>query len=474
MNMHFTKFLTLAAALSPLVSSAQKKPNILFIFGDDHAYNTIHAHGNERIETPNLDKLSKSGTHFTHAYNSGAWNGAVCVASRTMMITGKQLWNAKAAKLNDLNNQKKLTPQVIQAAGYDTYFAGKWHVSTTPETVFQHVKNPRKGMPNQRPERYKRKFIKGEKDSWDPTDTSNGGFWKGGKHWSEVLVDDAQVYFDAVAKSDKPFFMYLCFSAPHDPRQAPQEFQDKYPYDTIKVPESFQPLYPFDIGSNRIRDEKLAPFPRTPYSIQVNRSEYYALITHMDVQIGRILEALEATGKADNTIVIYAADHGLACGNHGLLGKQNMYEHSLRVPWIISAPKLGFPEGKKIDYPIYIQDAIATCIDLTGAKKPASLEFNSVLPLLKNAAPAKSRDMYGSYLDVQRMVIHNDHKLIFYPKIPKVRLYNLKNDPLELKDISQEPASKAIIQECQKALLEQMKLMGDPMADALKKVATVQ
>ena len=319
-------------------------------------------------------------------------------------------------------------------------------------------------MPNQLSARYKRKFIKGKKDTWSPTDEELGGFWKGDKHWSEVLADDASEYLEQAAKSNKPFMMYLCFNAPHDPRQAPQAYQEKYPYDTIKVPESFQPRYPFNIGSNKIRDEKLAPFPRTPYSIQVNRSEYYALITHMDTQIGKIFTALEASGKADNTIIIYTADHGLACGHHGLLGKQNMYEHSLRVPFIISAPKLGFPIGKTITSPIYLQDAIATCVDIAGAEKPDTLEFNSLLPLLEGKIPAKNQDIYGSYRDTQRMVIHNNYKLILYPKTNKLRLYNLKTDPLELKDISKDPASTPIIEKCAMALLEQMKIMGDPMA----------
>jgi len=300
-----------------LTQAEETRPNILFIFADDYAYDAVHSHGNERVETPNIDRLTAEGTHFTHAYNSGAWNGAVCVASRTMMMTGNQLWKAKGNSKN---------PQLMQAAGYDTYYAGKWHVETDAKKAWINAVNIRKGMPNQNQHRYKRKFIKGQPDTWDPTDTKEGGFWEGGKHWSEVLVDDGKKYLSEAAKSDKPFMMMLSFSAPHDPRQAPAAYQKKYPYDSITVPASFQPLYPYNFGANKIRDEKLAPFPRTPYSIQVNLSEYYALITHMDDQIGKIMQALKETGKADNTIVIFSADHGLACGQHGLVGKQNQYE----------------------------------------------------------------------------------------------------------------------------------------------------
>ncbi len=119
---------------------------------------------------------------------------------------------------------------------------------------------------------------------------------------------------------------------------------DRYPVDQVSVPENFQPLYPFadaiGCGKNHFVTNGLHPFPRTPHAVQVHRQEYYALITHMDAQIGRILESLKATGKADNTWIFFSADHGLAVGQHGLLGKQNMYDHSVRVPFIVVGPNV--------------------------------------------------------------------------------------------------------------------------------------
>ncbi|HUV71012.1 MAG TPA: sulfatase-like hydrolase/transferase, partial [Terracidiphilus sp.] len=106
---------------------------------------------------------------------------------------------------------------------------------------------------------------------------------------------------DKAAKRDTPFFMYLGFNSPHDPRQAPREYVDMYPQDKIEVPPDFLPVHPFDQGDFRVRDEMLAPFPRTREAVQLHRREYYALITYVDAQIGRILDALERSGKADNT-----------------------------------------------------------------------------------------------------------------------------------------------------------------------------
>jgi len=413
-----------------------KKPNLLFIFADDLAYDCVGFMGNKEVKTPNLDKLSQRGTVFTHAYNSGAWNGAVCVASRTMLWTGRQVWRAEATALQKTVENEGFLPQVISNAGYETYFSGKWHVGSgdLTKSVFNHLGSlVTPGMPKTKDNTvYKRKFIKGVPD-WDPTDKSQKGFWEGGKHWSEVLTDDSKEFFKKVALSDKPFFMSLCFNAPHDPRQAPKRFQEMYPYESVRVPKSFLPAYPYKIGSNRVRDEKLAPFPRTEYSVQVNRSEYYALITHMDEQIGKMLEMLEQTGKADNTYIIFTADHGLACGHHGLLGKQNQYEHSVRSPWLIVGPKI--PAGKRIEDKIYLQDAMATILDLSGAKKPENYEFESVLPMI--AGKSKGRDsIYGSYLWHQRMVINGQYKLIVYPGLKKELLFDLKLDPDEVKDLA--------------------------------------
>lgn len=416
------------------------KPNILFIFSDDQSYETIRAFGHTDIDTPNLDRLTNRGTTFTHAYNMGAWHGAVCVASRTMLITGRTVWHAKAMEktLDAERDAGRLWPQRMAAQGYETYFTGKWHIGTDAAKSFDHSANIRGGMPRDVPEGYNRP-LSGKPDPWSPSDPKFGGFWKGGKHWSEVVGDDSVGFLAAAAKSEKPFFMYIAFNAPHDPRQSPQEYVDRYPLDRIKVPENFLPEYPQkeEIGAGeKLRDEKLAPFPRDEYAVKVNRQEYYAIITHLDVQIGRILDALEKSGKADNTWIIFTSDHGLGVGHHGLMGKQNMYDHSLRVPFIVNGP--GVNAGEKIDTPIYLQSAMATALDLAGAHHE-DVEFQSVRPLLAGEK-GELEAVYGTYMDVQRAVIHDGWKLILYPKAKVTKLFHLSKDPQEMKDLSADPA----------------------------------
>ena len=461
--------LGVATLLLPGVQAfAQKrnKPNILFIFADDQCFETLRSLGCDEIQTPNLDRLVRNGVTFTHAYNQGAWHGAVCVASRTMLNTGRFLWMAREfePKLKEETQAGRFWSQYMKQAGYETYMSGKWHVKgINPEDIFDYVKDVRPGMPNQTPQGYNRP-IEGIPDLWKPWDTKNEGYWKGGKHWSEVLADNSVEFLENASKSKKPFFMYLAFNAPHDPRQSPKEYVEKYPLDKVKVPTNFLAEYPYkdSIGcSARLRDEKLAPFPRSKYAVKVNRQEYYAIITHMDTQVGRILDALEKTGKADNTYIFFTADHGLAVGHHGLMGKQNMYDHSVRVPLMVNGP--GIPKNKKLTTPIYLQDIMPSALELAGVKKPQQVQFKSLMPLLNGKTNSSYDAIYGGYIDLQRMVTADGYKMIFYPKIGKTLLYNLEADPLEMNNLADDPAYLGLIRKLRRRLRELQKEVGDTL-----------
>jgi arylsulfatase A-like enzyme len=306
--------------------------------------------------------------------------------------------------------------------------------------VARHV---RPGMPKTVASSYNRPPASGE-DTWSPTDTSLGGFWEGGRHWSEVTADDAIDFLGQASQQPSPAFFYIAFNAPHDPRQSPQEYLDRYPVERISLPEPFLSEYPHAeaMGAGRgLRDEKLAPFPRTERAVKVHRREYYALVTHLDDQIGRILDALEASGKADNTWIFFTADHGLGVGHHGLMGKQNQYDHSVRVPFVVVGPQV--PAGKTDPTPIYLQDVMPTTLELAGAARPEHVFFKSLLPRLTGtsgkppAAPYES--IYGSYLKSQRAISHDGWKLIAYPEAGVLRLYHVSDDPDETVDLAGQP-----------------------------------
>jgi len=211
----------LATAL-PVQSAQQPKPNILFIFADDMAMDAVGAFGGE-LKTPHMDRLVAGGTSFMNTYNPGSWHGAVCIASRTMLMTGRSLFRAKALQ-SDLRKEveeRRFWPQLLEDAGYTTYMTGKWHVDANAAKAFTVARDIRPGMPNDFPEGYNRP-LEGQPDPWSPYDPKFEGFWKGGKHWSEVQADHAIDFLREAKKDKKPFFIYLAFNAPHDPRQAPK------------------------------------------------------------------------------------------------------------------------------------------------------------------------------------------------------------------------------------------------------------
>lgn len=458
------KMLFLFLALLMPAAAAAPKPNILFLFADDMTWKSVRALGKEDIDTPNLDRLAARGTAFTHAYNPGGWHGAICVASRTMLMSGKQLWRARDAekRLNqDFVARQRFWPQRMAAQGYRTCFAGKWHVEADHTKVFQQIRTYHPGgMPKDAKHAYFRS-VEGQPDPWNAADPAEGGFWEGGKHWSEVMVDDFNAF---LSESDpRPWFMYLAFNAPHDPRQAPREFLDRYPLSRVKVPANFLPLYPHReaMGAAKgLRDENLAPFPRTAFAVQTHRREYYAIVSHLDAQIGKILDALEKHPAAANTYIFFTADHGLACGEHGLMGKQNLYDASVRVPFLVAGP--GVPAGKKVPAPVYLQDAMPTALKLAGAEAGDDIDFQDLRPHWEGKGRPRDAAI-GAYKDSQRMIEKDGRKLILYPKAKVARVFDLKSDPDEMKDLAGTPEGRAIAAELFRRLREIQEESGDPL-----------
>jgi choline-sulfatase len=466
----FPLALALAFVGSSLPGHSSDKPNILVLFTDDQAVETIRALGDIDIDTPNLDRLVARGTTFTHAYNMGSFSPAVCVASRTMLMTGRSLWSTEKIFRNAEAERAagRFWPQLLAGAGYRTYFTGKWHIPADATLAFDVVSHVRPGMPKDTPEGYNRPLA-GKPDPWSPSDPQFGGFWEGGKHWTEVTADDAVGFLQVAKGRPEPFFMYVAFNAPHDPRQAPQADVDRYPLNRVSVPRSFLPEYPHNdaIGSGRtLRDERLAPFPRTEHAVKVHRAEYYAMVTHLDEHIGRVLTALEQSGKADNTWILLTSDHGLAVGHQGLFGKQNMYEHSLRVPFIVVGP--GVDADRRIATPIYLQDMMATTLELAGVEKPEHVFFHSLLPQLRSdVARGMYPEIYGAYLGLQRAILHGGYKLIHYPSTDVVRLYDLTRDPGETRDLANDPAHQSVRKDLILRLRRLQERMDDPLVRGL-------
>lgn len=476
-----------SCAAGTIASLPRKKPNYLVIVADDQCYRTIHALNNDEVYTPNFDRMVARGTTFTHCFHQGSWTGAICIASRAMMHTARFIWRCGGNSCG----YYPLLGEAMQMGGYDTYAVGKWHNGdesalrsfTQGKTIGPgfFASTPANGLAYNRPRsgdpwtawdpKYRGHWT--PYDLWDiecqPTKDlyENGpGCEKAGARY-EVHKYSAELYADSAieflqktaAQPDNPFFLYVAWNSPHDPRQAPKEYLDMYPPDRIEVPPNFLPQHPFNQGDFLCRDEKLAPFPRTREAVQLHRSEYYALISYMDYQMGRILDALEKTGQAGNTYIIVTGDHGLSVGEHGILGKGDLYDCSVRMPFIIAGPEIA--AAKKIDSMVYQHCLFPTMCELASIATPATVQFPSLLPLLRGARGQLFDSIYCAYRGFQRMARTEKYKLILYPEAKQIQLFDMENDPLEMNNVASRHPEK--VSELFRELKEWQQTVGDAM-----------
>ncbi len=399
-----------------LAANGAGRPNILFLLADDQRADTIAAHGNPHIRTPNLDRLAASGFSFRANYCFGGNSGAVCMPSRAMLMSGKTWFHVD----NSLTNAV-LMPEVLARSGYVTFATGKWH--NGPASWLRAF------------QRGSRVFLGGMSDHTRVPVRDLGPDGKlteprPGERFSSEMFADAAIEFLRSHDGTKPFFAYVAFTAPHDPRMPPERYRQMYYRDRPPLPGNFLPQHPFDNGMMRGgRDENLAPWPRTEAVVRDQLAEYYGLITHLDEQVGRILEALRESGHSDDTLIIYAADQGLAVGSHGLLGKQSVYEHSMRCPLILAGP--GIPAGRSTDAFSYLLDVFPTVCDVLGIEPPGDLDGASLRPIWEGVKSRIRDSVFLPFLEIQRAVRDDRWKLIAYPKIGHLQLFDLESDPLE-------------------------------------------
>ncbi len=436
----------LAVLLFVAVSApAADKPNIVLLFADDQRADTIRAWGNPHIHTPNLDRLTREGCSFRRAYCLGSNSGAVCLPSRAMLHSGKAYFRIPM----DLAGERTMG-ELLGDAGYRTYGVGKWH--------------------NQRPS-FLRSFQGGEAVMFggmsDHTDVpveeiAPDGKLKNGdnrRKFSSELFADAAIEFLDNYEGEEPFFLYVAFTAPHDPRQPPRRYRQMYYSDRPPLPPNFLPQHPFDNGAMTIRDEELAAWPRTTAVVSDQLAEYYGLITHLDEQVGRILRAVEAKVGDEPTYVVYTADHGLAVGSHGLLGKQSLYEHSMQAPFIVRGPDV--PPGSSTDSMTYLLDLLPTFVNIAGGKLPDGLDGVDLAPVWRGERTKTRDSIFLSYLGLMRSVRDERWKLIRYPPINHTQLFDLENDPHEMSNLANDPAQADRIERMTGMIRDWQAKLGD-------------
>mgnify|MGYP000438984125 FL=1 len=437
--------LCLALLVTVVSLTAAQPPNIVFIFADDQRADTIAALGNPVIKTPNLDRLVKRGVAFTRAYMQGGNGGATCVPSRAMLLSGRSL-----AQIDEKLLKHQTWPHAFGAAGYATFAAGKWHNGppSIPKSFQQAKALFVGGMANP---------LKAPTSDMLPTGKLTPSKISP-KHLCEEATDETLAFLKS-QDGKQPFFSYLAFDGPHDPHIVPEGFPIDYAPASIPLPPNFLPQHPFDNGEMVIRDEQLMKWPRPEADVKTMLAEYYRYVSFLDVQVGRVLDAVDASPHAANTIVVYAADSGVARGSHGLIGKQNLYEHSMRVPLIVAGP--GIAVDKRSDAMCYLFDVMPTLGKLCGITTPQGSngrEFSSVLK--DPSKPARPFLMFG-YKSIQKALNDGRWKLIRYPHVDRTQLFDLQADPYETKDLSALPEHAERIKAMLAKLAAEMKADGD-------------
>ena len=398
------------------IAEEDRRPNILFLLADDHRPDAVGEFNNSNIQTPHIDSLAKRGFRFSRNYCMGSIHGAVCQPSRAMLNSGRSLYRVKM----NLSDTPTLG-ETLRKSGYQTFGTGKWH--NGGESFLRSFEKGKNVMLGGMSDHLKVPIQHVQEDGNLSTRTI-------GDQFSSILFADAAIEFlDGLEESDKPFFAYVSFTAPHDPRQPPLPLREKYYKTPPPLPKNFMPQHPFHNGWMSGRDESLAAWPRTEKDIGDQLAEYYGLITHMDEQIGRVLRSLQNSGQAENTIVVFTADHGLAVGSHGLLGKQSVYEHSMGAPLIIAGP--GVPHGES-NALTYLFDLMPTLLDQAGISAPMGVEGKNLRSIWEGKTEKVRDTLYLTYENKMRSVTDGRWKLIRYPLIDHEQLFDLDRDPDEL------------------------------------------
>ncbi len=464
------------------------RPNIVFILADDQAPDTLGAYGNTVCQTPHIDRLALEGMLFHGAHHMGSWSGAVCLPSRTMIMTGRYVWNlpghgkrpnrktggASAAEQAADPAQNSM-PAIFNRAGYTTFRTCKNGNSYGPANrLFAEVHDA----------------------------TKRGGSAAGGSAWH---ADRVLEFLDRRAKGpqDKPFLVYFGLSHPHDARNGPTELVARYgsknnappPTPNSKappLPANWLPAHPFHHGHPGLRDEVSVQGVgkrRDEATVRNEIGRNYACIENIDNQVGRLIAKLEAMGELDNTYIFFTSDHGIAVGRHGLMGKQNLYEHTWRVPFVVRGP--GIKPGSETDAMIYLSDVLPTFCDLAGIDKPETIQTTSIAPILLGETDKGRPHVYGVYSGGtkpgMRAIKTGRYKLIKYDvldgKIRETQLFDLAKNPQELLrqhhaqsvmsltgntpkahqvNLAEDPAYAKTRQELEALLLAEMQRLGDP------------
>lgn len=441
------------------------KENVVLILTDDQTINTIGCQGNNEIITPNIDKLCEEGLFFDNCHIQGGTSGALCMPSRAMINTSKNIFELKDAG-NTIPDDHPLLGEVFQKNGYNTFFTGKWHNGidgfyrsfNNGANIFfggmwDHYNVPMNDFDPTGEYDNKVKYVIDFLNSNETLEMRANKF-NPGRFSSEVITESAINFIESY-QDDKPFYLNVAYLAPHDPRIVEKKYLDMYDNIEVSLFKNFCDEHPFNFGQEIERDETLASRPLNKEWVRAEIKTYYAMITQLDEHLGSIVAKLKEKGIYDNTTIIFTSDNGISLSAHGLMGKQNLYDESIRIPFVIKGT--GIRSGQISNRFIQLQDIFPTLVERLELSIDDRLDGYSFARELCESSESQRNEIYLVYTDLIRGLKDKDYKLIYYkPKGEEevIQLFNLKNDPLELNDIAHDKVYEEVKQEYLTKLLD--------------------
>ncbi len=437
----------------PKVSeAAEKRPNIVFILTDDQRFDSMSCTGHPYVHTPNMDRLAREGAIFRNCFVTTA----LCSPSRASFLSGKYV-HTHGVKDNRTffpTDTHATFPQLLQKAGYETAYFGKWHMGR--QDIVQPGFN-------------RWVALLGQGTYMDPKLNIDGTWTETTGYIADILTGHAVDWLKQ--KRDAPFCMYLAHKSVHEPFTPAVRHSKLYEGKEITLPPSAKDTMEGkpEFVKSKSPLGKGEKFPTFPDRFQERVRNYYRTLMGVDDSVGQILRTLEETGQLDNTIIVFAGDNGFFWGEHGLGDKRWAYEESMRIPFLVRFPKMLKP-GSTIDEMVLNIDLAPTLLDLAGAPIPADMQGRSWKPLLQGKHPKWREDfLYEYFIDAEfpkavpliKSVRTTRWKYISYPEINDTEeLYDLRNDPYEMRNLAQDPKHSGVLKDMKARLARLLKETG--------------
>ena len=461
----------LVAALSPSglrADAPAKKLNILLLIGDDHAAYALGAYGNQQVRTPNLDRLASQGLRFNRAYCTCP----MCTASRQSFLTGRYPRSLGVTQLRTaLPETEDTLAKMLRRAGYRTAAIGKMHFNSQLKHGFE--------LRLDNPDHAKWLAKKGKKPipdgvefqrPWRPF-KDHARTWLNSKALPVGLVDDDMpgTWFAAQAmqylnqNKDEPFFLVVSFTEPHSPFHFPVEFRGRQQPEKFAVPKvgpddgAFIPAIFRDL---------------TDREKQGIAAAYHTSVEFLDRNLGRVLEALDKLGLAENTLVIYLGDHGYCLGHHGRFEKHSLWEETIRSPLLCRWPGRA-PPRQSSDALVSLFDIVPTILEATGQAIPKTVQAKSLVPVLTGAGKTQRDHVFVEYSENEEALVRTERWALHYESGKRqrddgyatgkplpgrtIKLFDVRNDPEQMTNLAKRPEHAGMVRELTQRLADHLR-----------------